>query len=123
MTRMANDTCEWVESISQVMVILLRCLTTHRLAVRTLVMLRMGPHGPIRSITNTGEPPAARSPEYLHLYTERGLRGHFCDKYAPVTKVIPQPSFCVMIFLVRIKTTFLPTKNLEVTFYEDFSIT
>src|SRR2546421_5693806 len=33
-----------------------------------------------------------------------------------------RPSYFVMIFLVRITTTFLPTKNVEVTSDEDFSI-
>ncbi len=31
-----------------------------------------------------------------------------------VTNVIPQPSFFAMIFQVRITTTFLPTKKVEV---------
>src|SRR6266568_4054725 len=45
------------------------------------------------------------------LYKERGSRGQVCDRYTSVTNLPPRPSLFVMIFLVRIMTTFLSTRN------------
>src|SRR6266852_2620321 len=56
------------------------------------------------------------------LYKERGSRGHVCDRRVSVTNMPPRPSLFVMIFHVRITTTFLSTRNSEVLFNENFSI-
>src|SRR5712692_4851953 len=45
------------------------------------------------------------------LYKERGSRGQVCDRYTSVTNLPPRPSLFVMIFHVRITTTFLSTRN------------
>src|SRR5207248_10105985 len=56
------------------------------------------------------------------LHVEPSCQNRFFLYATSVTKTTSQPSYFVMIFLARITTTFLPTKNLEVTSYEDFSI-
>src|SRR5438876_1984772 len=56
------------------------------------------------------------------LYTARGSRAQVCDRRIAVTNLCPRPSCCVMIFLVRITTTFLINKKSEVLSNENFSI-
>src|SRR5437867_13264542 len=56
------------------------------------------------------------------LYTARGSRAQVCDNYASVTNLCPRPSCFMMIFLVRIMTTFLINKKSEILSNENFSI-